>query len=130
MRAEKTRLALICALFLGCAVVLLWRLFSLQVREAVHYQQLGDAERRTEIPIAARRGALLDTNGNPLAVTVRYDSVYAIGSLVGDADQVATQLSPVLEVPAAQLRTLIDAKADRPVVLRSRVPAAVAEQVK
>jgi len=129
-RAERTRLALICALFAGCALVLAWRLFTLQVREAVHYQQLGDAERRAEIPIAARRGALLDSMGNPLAVSVRYDSVYALGSLVGDVDQVAGQLSPVLEMPAAQLRALLAPKAERPVVLRSRVPSAVAEQVK
>ena len=129
-RALQTRLLLICALFLGCAVVLVWRLFTLQVREGVHYQQLGDAERRAEIPIAARRGALLDTNGNPLAVTVRYDSVYALGSLVGDVDRVVAQLSPVLDVPVARLRSLLDPLTERPVVLRSRVPSAVAEQVK
>jgi cell division protein FtsI/penicillin-binding protein 2 len=130
IRAEKTRLALICALFVGCAVVLVWRLYTLQVREGVHYQELGDAERRAEIPIAAKRGSLLDTNGNPLAITVRYDSVYAIGSLIGDLDLVATQLSPVLEVPPPQLRALLEPKAKQPVVLRHRVPAAVAEQVK
>ena len=129
-RGLQTRLLLICALFLGCAVVLVWRLFTLQVREGVHYQQLGDAERRAEIPIAARRGALLDTNGNPLAVTVRYDSVYALGSLVGDVDRVVAQLSPVLDVPVARLRSLLDPPTERPVVLRSRVPSAVAEQVK
>jgi cell division protein FtsI (penicillin-binding protein 3) len=129
-RALQTRLLLICALFVGCAVVLVWRLFTLQVREGVRYQQLGDAERRAEIPIAARRGALLDTNGNPLAVTVRYDSVYALGSLVGDVDRVVAQLSPVLDVPAARLRSLLDPPAERPVVLRSRVPSALAEQVK
>src|SRR5215471_10607042 len=129
-RALQTRLLLICALFLGCAVVLVWRLFTLQVREGVHYQQLGDAERRAEIPIAARRGALLDTNGNPLAVTVRYDSVYALGSLVGDVDRVVAQLSPVLDVPVARLRSLLDPPTERPVVLRSRVPSAVAERVK
>lgn len=129
-RAVRTRLALVCALFIGCAVVLVLRLYSLQVLEAEHYQKLGDAERHAEIPIVAKRGALLDTSGNPLAVTVRYDSVYALGSLIGDMDQAVARLSPVLEMPADRVRGLLDPKAVRPVVLRSRVPSAVAEQVK
>jgi cell division protein FtsI/penicillin-binding protein 2 len=120
----------VCALFAGCALVLVWRLFTLQVRDAVHYQQLGDAERRAEIPIAAKRGALLDTNGNPLAVSVRYDSVYVLGSLVGDADLLAAALSPILELPTADVRARIDPRATRPVVLRSRVPSALAERIK
>ncbi|HEY3059629.1 MAG TPA: penicillin-binding protein 2 [Chloroflexota bacterium] len=128
--SSQARLALVCALFAGCAVVLVWRLYTLQVRDAVHYQQLGDDERRAAIPIAAKRGALLDTNGYPLAVSVRYDSVYALGSLVGDADQVAATLSPILELPAPELRARIDPKATRPVVLRSRIPSALAERVK
>ena len=94
---SQTRLALICALFAGCALVLVWRLFTLQVRDAPHYQQLGDDERRASIPIVAKRGALLDTNGYPLAVSVRYDSVYVLGSLVGNPDDVAAALSPILE---------------------------------
>ena len=78
--------------------MLVWRLYTLQVRDAPHYQQLGDDERRASIPIAAKRGALLDTNGYPLAVSVRYDSVYVLGSLVGNPDDLATKLSPILEL--------------------------------
>src|SRR5919197_337143 len=95
----QARLALICALFAGCGLVLLWRLYTLQIRDAAHYQQLANDERRAEIPIIPRRGALLDTAGNPLAVSVLYDSVYALGSLVGDPDKAAATLSPILEVP-------------------------------
>jgi cell division protein FtsI/penicillin-binding protein 2 len=128
--ASQMRLALICSLFAGCALVLVWRLYTLQVRDAVHYQRLGDEERRASIPIVAKRGALLDTNGNPLAVSVRYDSVFVLGSLAGDPDQVAARLSPILQMPTADLRAQIDPKASRPVVLKSRVPSALAEQVK
>ncbi|MCA1647514.1 MAG: penicillin-binding protein 2 [Chloroflexi bacterium] len=126
------RLASICALFVGCALVLVWRLYTFQVLDAVHYQQLADAERHAEIPIIPSRGALLDTNGSPLAVSVRYDSVYVLGTLVGgtdQADRVAGRLSPVLEVPAAELRAAMDPLNGRPVVLKSGVPSAVAEQV-
>src|SRR4030081_423825 len=94
--AGQVRMALICALFVGCAVVLTWRLFTFQVLDTSHYQRLAEqerGERRAEIPIIPSRGALLDTNGSPLAVSVRYDSVYVLGNLVGGAegaDQLAT----------------------------------------
>ena len=100
----EARLALICALFAGCGLVLVWRLYTLQIRDAAHYQELASQERRAEIPIVPRRGALLDTTGNPLAVSVMYDSVFVLGSLVGDVDRTANTLSPILDVPSAELR--------------------------
>ena len=130
--AGQVRLALLCALFAGCALVLVFRLYTFQVLDTSHYQQLADDERHAKIPIIPSRGALLDTTGKPLAVSVRYDSVYVLGSLVGGADRadkLATTLSGVLGVPAPELRAAIDPKNGRPVVLRSRVPSAVGEQV-
>jgi cell division protein FtsI/penicillin-binding protein 2 len=131
-QAAQVRMALICALFAGCGLVLVWRLYTFQVVDTTHYQQLADDERHAQIPIIPSRGALLDTNGNPLAVSVRYDSVYVLGSLVGGADKadkLAATLGPVLGVAAADLRSAIDPRSGRPVVLRSSVPSAVAEQV-
>lgn len=130
--AGQVRLALICALFGGCVLVLTWRLYTFQVLDTTRYQQMADAERHAEIPIIPARGTLYDTNGSPLAVSVRYDSVYVLGSLVGSndrADRAAATLSPVLEVPAQDLRAAIDPRSGRPVVLKSGVPSAVAEQV-
>jgi cell division protein FtsI/penicillin-binding protein 2 len=121
---------LICALFAGCGLVLVWRLYTLQIRDAAHYQELASEERRAEIPIVPRRGALLDTTGNPLAVSVMYDSVYVLGSLVGDVDKAAATLSPILESPPEELKSKIDPTSKRPVVLKSRVPSAVSEQLK
>jgi cell division protein FtsI/penicillin-binding protein 2 len=130
--AGQTRLALICALFAGCALVLVWRLFTFQVLDTQRYQQLARDERQAEIPIIPNRGALLDTSGSPLAVSVRYDSVYVLGTLVGTvakADSIATTLGPVLDVPPDDLRAAIDLRNDRPVVLKSGVPSAVAQEV-
>src|SRR2546430_12689127 len=130
--AGQVRVALMCALFAGCGLVLAWRLYTFQVVVSTRYQQLADNERHAQIPIAPSRGALLDTNGNPLVVSVRYDSVYVLGTLVGGADRadkLATTLSPVLGVPAADLRAAIDPASSRPLVLKSGVPSAVAAQV-
>ena len=132
IQAVQVRMALVCALFVGCAGVLGWRLYTFQVVDTERYQRLAEAERHGSIPIAATRGALLDTNGSPLAVTVRYDSVFVLGNLVGGnagADKLAATLSPILGVPEADLRASIDPKSDRGVVLKSRVPSSVAGQV-
>jgi cell division protein FtsI/penicillin-binding protein 2 len=123
---------LICALFGGCALVLIWRLSTFQVMDTAHYQQLADTERDAQIPILPSRGALLDTNGSPLVVTVRYDSVYVLGTLIGGADkvdQLANKLSPLIDVPVRDVRAAIDPRNGRPVIVKSRVPSAVAEQV-
>ena len=131
--AGQVRLAVVCTLFVGCALVVVWRLYTFQVLNGDYYQRLADEERHAEIPLIPRRGALLDTNGNPLAVSVPYNSVYVLGSLVGGADKadkLATTLSTVLDAPAADLRAAIDPTSTRPVVLKSGVPSAVAERVK
>src|SRR2546428_8389712 len=125
-------MALICALFVGCGLVLVWRLYTFQVLDTTRYQQLADDERHAQIPIIPSRGALLDTTGNPLAVSVRYDSVYVLGTLVGGADKadkLAATLSAVLGVPAADLRAAIDPASSRPLGLKSGGPSAVAAQV-
>jgi len=128
--ATRGRLAFVCALFMGCAMVLVWRLYTFQVRDTAHYQQLADDERRAQIPIIPPRGALLDTMGNPLAVSVLYDSVYALGPLVGDPDGTAATLSPLLERPVAEIRAKLDKRNNQPVVLRSRIPSAGAQRVR
>jgi cell division protein FtsI/penicillin-binding protein 2 len=132
LEPTQIRLASICALFIGCGLVLVWRLFTFQVLDTGRYVELAAQERHAEIPILPTRGQLLDTTGAPLAVSVRYDSVYVLGTLVGGADKadrLASTLSPVLGVPADQLRAHIDPANNRPVVLKSGVPSAVAQQV-
>src|SRR5215470_13761121 len=59
LQPGQVRLALLCALFGGCALVLVWRLFTFQVLDTTHYQELADQERHAEIPIIPMRGALL-----------------------------------------------------------------------
>ena len=71
----QIRLALICALFLGCALVIVWRLYTFQVVETDWYQQMAQEERQAEIPILPTRGSLLDTNGSPLAISVPLPAV-------------------------------------------------------
>lgn len=123
------RLAVIGTLFAGVGLVLILRLYEFQIRDSARYQQLASDERRAQIPLSPRRGALLDSRGNPLAVSVLYQSVYALAPLVGDLDRTAAALAPVLELPTDQIRKKLDKTNKQPVVLRSQVPSAIAQRV-
>src|SRR5215207_1085777 len=79
----QLRLGVLCLVFLAAAGLLVSRLYVFQVQDVARYKRLADEERRASIPIIPSRGALLDTTGSPLAVSVRYDSVYVLGALVG-----------------------------------------------
>ena len=124
------RLAFLCALFLGCAAVLVWRLGQYQISDTAHYQRLADDERRAEIPIPPKRGGIYDANGYPLAISVPYDSVWAHPPLMGDLAKAAQTLSPIIGLPADQIRAKLAAAKNQPVVLSSRVSANVAQQIR
>lgn len=128
--STRVRLLFICTLFVGCSLLLLWRLYGFQVRDVARYRDLASDERRAQIPIIPRRGSLLDTRGNPLAISVLYDSVYSNGQLVSDPGRAAALLSPILQMPVQEVRSRIDKANPRPVVLATRVPSAVGEQVR
>lgn len=51
----------------GCFILLLVRLFDLQITNATHYQTLSDDNRVRVLPIAPTRGLILDRNGEILA---------------------------------------------------------------
>ncbi|MBI2756515.1 MAG: penicillin-binding protein 2 [Chloroflexi bacterium] len=117
-------------LFLGCAAVLVWRLFTLQVNESDRFQRLAADERRAQLPLPARRGALLDTNGSPLAITVLYDAVWVNTPQVTDPEGVSQKLAPVVGMPAVDVKALIAEGKGRPVMLKARLSAAVSERVR
>src|SRR5215213_3984662 len=125
----RARLLVLAALFIGCGMVLAWRLYEVQVLEYDRYRAMATEEHRRTIPIVPKRGALLDRDGHPLALSVLYDSVFAVGTQVKDVSEAAAKLSPILEIPADELQARLDPQGQHPVLLKARVPAATAAQV-
>ncbi len=63
--------------------------------------------------LAPRRGAIVDREGRPLAVTTNVESVFAIPSDIESPRAVARQLAPLVKMPAAELaRRLSDRERD------------------
>ena len=76
-RQMLRRCAVLAALFgILLFVLLLARLFQLQILEHERYERLAMEQQLRDAPTAAARGRICDTDGNPLAVSASVDNVY------------------------------------------------------
>ena len=75
----RARMFLLGALFLGCACLLVYRLYTYQWIERDQFVEQATRNHQRSIPSPAQRGTIFDTNGNPLAVTVQLDAVSITG---------------------------------------------------
>lgn len=117
------------ALFLGCAFVLVYRLYTFQWIEHAKYAEAADDAHKRIVDVAPLRGSIYDTNGNPLAVTVQLDALTVIGRNVKQADEVAQSLAPLLEMHPNDILSKIDPTRGDPVTIKDRLPSAVADAI-
>jgi cell division protein FtsI (penicillin-binding protein 3) len=75
------------------------RLFVLQIVDAPAYAQLASQQRDRTVEFPARRGAIFDRNGEPLAISVDLKTIYTDPEMVEDPEGAAEQLAPVLNQP-------------------------------
>src|SRR5205085_11190202 len=94
--AQLGRLHLLSAVLAGVGALLAFRLYSVQVKEHERFAAMAHEERFQTSTIPSRRGALLDANGYPLAISVPYASVEVVGAEVRDPIQTAGTLAPLL----------------------------------
>ncbi len=79
------------------------RLFVLQIVEGPEYAKLAVAQRDRVIEFPARRGAILDRVGEPLAISVDLHTVWTDPQHVSDPAGEAARLAPVLDLDAREL---------------------------
>ncbi len=108
--------------------MILGRLVLLQGLDGTAYAAAASADRLREDVLAATRGQILDTNGNPLAYTVSARKIYADPALITDAVDAATSLSGMLSVPVNVLVDKMQA-GNRYQVLAERIDPALAAQI-
>ncbi|MCC7369995.1 MAG: penicillin-binding protein 2 [Chloroflexi bacterium] len=126
----RPRIFLLGALFLGCAFLLVYRLYTFQVLQSEELRRQATRSHQRSIPVEARRGSIFDTNGNPLAVSIEMDEVTITGSQVQKPELTAQVLSGLLGMQPQQVLAMIDLNRADPVVVKSYLPAAVADAVR
>jgi len=107
-RTTNERLAACVAVAAGLYAVLFFRCAWLQVVQPERYREFAESQHRLEVPLTARRGAIYDRMGRPLAVSVPAQSVYANARRISAKAEVAQRLSRVLGADARALRKKLE----------------------
>jgi len=115
-------------LLLVIFVAMVFRLVVVQEFSHQHYASLSSAELTQTVTVPALRGGIYDRNGEVLAESVTKQTVVADPFLIKDPAMVAGSLSPVLGIPASQLRSEVTQHSGF-VYLAHRVSDAVAAKV-
>src|SRR5688572_15198027 len=129
----RARIFLLGALFLGCAFLLVYRLYEFQWLQREKYREQATRNYERTIEVAAQRGSIFDVNGHPLAVTIQLDAVSVTGRDLKDprkAEQTAIGLAALLGMPAVDVFNLINPERDAPVTVKDQLPAAVADRIR
>lgn len=88
------------------------RLLQLQVIEHAEYARQARAQQEQLVEIQAPRGAILDRNGQTLALSMTVDSVFVNPMLIPDIAVAADVLAPVLHLNHKELFELLKSKTE------------------
>lgn len=109
----KARLSAVLMLLTLAGTGLVVRAVDLQVLRKEFYQEQGDARHLREVAIPVSRGAVLDRNGEPLAVSTPVESIWANPQeLLQHAGRIP-ELATALNIDATVLRQKLDQRADK-----------------
>jgi stage V sporulation protein D (sporulation-specific penicillin-binding protein) len=110
MKKRISLIFLISALLVGLLVV---RVAWIQFVMGEELQAKAIDSRLRNIDVKAKRGIIYDRNGNPLAISVSTDSVYAVPAQVrrsGKVDEIAKALAEVLELEVDAVKEKLNKK--------------------
>jgi cell division protein FtsI/penicillin-binding protein 2 len=79
------------------------RLFVLQVIESGEFQEIAAQQRLKVVELPARRGTVLDRDGDTLAVSVGTQMVTADPTLIDDFQATAEKLAPLVRLPVEKV---------------------------
>lgn len=127
-RGIQIRIRVFGVLFIVVFFVLAWRACYLQVVQAPQLQDRADQQRQRVVTLAPQRGSILDRNGDPLALSLDAESLYADPVLVTNPPEAAAKLTKILGIPKKELMGLLTEK-KRFVWLKRRLDPEVSQQV-
>jgi len=100
----KVRIIFLSCLLFFCFVLILGRMFQLQVLKKEQLYKLAAQQQHARIPLVPKRGTIYDSRGNELAVSIEVDSVYADARKVVEVEKTAKELSSILQIDRGELK--------------------------
>ncbi len=110
------RIGLVCGFLVLIFTFFAWRLIYLQVAQHDYFSLKAAEKHETQIPIQAKRGRILDRNGEELAVNIPVQTVYADGTHIHDPAAVAAVAAPFLEMSVEELTEKLTTKREYVVI--------------
>ncbi len=108
----KVRIIFLSCLLFLCFVLILGRMFQLQVLKKEQLYKLAAQQQHAQIPLVPKRGTIYDCRGNELAVSIEVDSVYADARKVTQVEKATKELASILQINRGELKKKL--KSHRP----------------
>lgn len=122
-----------------CFLIVVGRLWWLQIYTAEHYRRAADENRSVTISYPASRGKIIDSHGNVLALNKEIFSLRCDREIVTDEDrEKLPEIAKVLGMPLAELKEKVDpappadgvpARLNRNALIKADVDKATADAV-
>lgn len=130
MRVHPGRYYTVLVLFALLGSLLLARAADIQLLRDQFYRDQGDARHVRLVPVNAVRGAILDRNGEPLAISTPVDSVWGNPKEMLSRPDRLPELAEILDLDAETLARRVSQRSEREFVyLRRHVAPDIAERV-
>jgi cell division protein FtsI (penicillin-binding protein 3) len=100
----KVRVIFISFLLFFCFVLIVGRMFQLQVLKKEQLYKLAAQQQYIQIPLVPKRGVIYDRKENELAVSIEVDSVYADPKQIVGVEKTAKDLASILQLDRNELR--------------------------
>ena len=128
-RGVQIRIRIFGAFFILFFLVVAGRAYYLQVVQAPALQERADQQRQRIVKLAPQRGSIYDSWGDPLAVSLAAESLYADPARVKEPKKVAAELAKLLKASKKELTRLLSAK-KRFVWLQRKLDPEIAKQIR
>jgi cell division protein FtsI (penicillin-binding protein 3) len=100
----KVRIIFLSCLLFFSFVLIMGRMFQLQVLKKEQLYKLAAQQQHVQIPLVPKRGTVYDSKGNELAVSIEVDSVYADARKVVEVEKTTNELASILQSDRAELK--------------------------
>jgi len=111
------------------AIFLCWRLADVQIRQGPRLAALALDQHAESLDLFAKRGSIVDRDGNVLVRSLPSESVYAVPTNIAHPDEVAGELGPILGIKPAALSAALAEKSQFRWLAR-KIPHDVANRVR
>jgi cell division protein FtsI (penicillin-binding protein 3) len=128
LQKNRSRLRIAQGLFVILFVIVSGRAFQLQVLQGERLRRLGERQQLKEWIVLPKRGAVVDRSGEPLALSLEAQSVYARPHRIRDVESVSRNLARILNLKLADVKQKLTS--NKPFVwIKRQVTPREAEQI-